>query len=151
MSIDGSVIEVGSPRRLLTASLVGADSKLLLLEDTTWIETGAGEGSAEGGWEGEVPAHIAADQDQNGAISVFELSRLIQFYNSGGYCCAAATEDGYAPGAGAQDCAHHQTDYSPQDWVISLSELLRLVQFYNAGGYHACAASGTEDGYCPGP
>jgi hypothetical protein len=107
------------------------------------------EGGAEGGWEGEIPAHITADQDESGTISLFELSRLIQFYNSGGYHCADGTEDGYAPGPGDQTCAPHQTDYNPQDWVISLSELLRLVQFYNAGGYHACPNDHTEDGYCP--
>ena len=88
----------------------------------------------------------------DGDIDLTELLRAIQFYNSNGYHCAEtpdATEDGYSPNAGAQECTPHSSDYNPQDWFIELSELLRLIQFYNSGGYHPC--TGTEDGYCPGP
>jgi hypothetical protein len=87
-------------------------------------------------------------------ISLGELLRVIQFFNSGGLHCAAtpdATEDGYVPGpdSTAESCATHASDYNPQNWQISLSELLRLIQFFNSGGYFACEV-GTEDGYCVG-
>ncbi|HNR31489.1 MAG TPA: hypothetical protein PKI11_11425, partial [Candidatus Hydrogenedentes bacterium] len=86
-----------------------------------------------------------------------ELLRVIQFYNSGGFHCAANpgdTEDGFVPGTGAdQTCCPHDSDYAPSgpDWQIVLTELLRLIQFYNSGGYHYCPVDGTEDGFCPGP
>ncbi len=96
----------------------------------------------------ECPYH-KADQDQNGRIGISELLRVIQLFNSGGYHCDAAGEDGYAPGApGDTACAFHSSDYAPADWSISISELLRLIQFYNFGGYHPCAEG--EDGFCPG-
>ncbi len=94
---------------------------------------------------------VTADQDGNFVISLSELLRVIQFYNSLGLHCEAGTEDGFAPGpVGDQTCAPHSTDYAPQDWGISLSELLRLIQFYNALGYRACPGEGSEDGFCPG-
>jgi hypothetical protein len=96
----------------------------------------------------------SADRDGNFVISLSELLRVIQFYNSLGYHCADApgdTEDGFVPGAGAnQSCLPYDTDYSPQDWVITLSELLRVIQFYNSLGYNYCPEEGTEDGFCPG-
>jgi hypothetical protein len=91
----------------------------------------------------------SADTNQDWSIGLPELLRAIQFFNSGGLHCASGTEDGYAPGPGAQGCAGHQSDYNPQDWSINLSELLRLIQFYNApgGAYHI--QSGTEDNFDP--
>jgi hypothetical protein len=80
-------------------------------------------------------------------VNLSELLRVIQFYNTPGYQCAEGTEDGYAPGLGAQACTPHNSDYNPQNWLISLSELLRLIQFYNVVGYEPC--EGGEDGYCP--
>ncbi len=100
-----------------------------------------------------VPAFHSADQNHDGAISVSELLRVVQFYNSAGFHCQTDTEDGYAPGPGAMaPCTAHDSDYAPQDWWISLSELLRLVQFYNLGAYSQCSrlAAPTEDGYCIG-
>ncbi len=91
--------------------------------------------------------HVA-DQNGDNVIGLSELLRVIQFYNSGGYHCEGGTEDDFAPGAGAQTCTPHTSDYAPQNWIVSLSELLRLIQFYNSGGYHPCAEG--EDGYCPG-
>jgi len=73
--------------------------------------------------------------------------RLIQLYNAGEFHCDAETEDGYALGPGAQDCASHSADYAPQDWRLNLSELLRSIQFYNAIGYLPCNEG--EDGFCP--
>lgn len=92
------------------------------------------------------PKH-SADIDGNGLISVSEQLRVIQLYNSSSYHCQAGTEDGFAPGTGATNCAKHKSDYSPANWSIALPEVLRLIQFYNSGGYHK--QSGTEDGYAP--
>lgn len=89
----------------------------------------------------------SADMDANSTISLSEVLRGIQFYNLDSLHCEDGTEDGYAPGDGAQDCTPHSSDYNPQDWSIDLSELLRLIQFFNAEGY--IAAQGTEDGFLP--
>ncbi len=97
---------------------------------------------------GAVADSHTSDQDGNNVISLTELLRVIQFYNSLRLHCEVGTEDGYAPGNGDESCAPHASDYSPVDWVISLSELLRLIQFYNSGGYAKC--DGSEDGFCPG-
>jgi N-acetylneuraminic acid mutarotase len=100
--------------------------------------------------EGSLGEH-SADPDKDFLISLSELLRLIQFYNSDGFSCAPGTEDGYAPGPGDTACAPHALDYSLNDWHISLSELLRLIQFYNFNGYHACPDDPeSEDGFCPG-
>jgi hypothetical protein len=111
---------------------------------------GQPEGEGEGQTEGETPATHNADQNADNQISLSELLRIIQFYNSGGLHCMGGTEDGFMPGvnAGAQGCAPHASDYNPQDWFIALTELLRTIQFYNIGGYHLCP--GGEDGFCTG-
>lgn len=107
--------------------------------------------SAEGEGEGE-PApqryYHSGDKDTDREISLNELLRVIQFYNSDGLHCEPCTEDDYDPGAGDQGCRHHDSDYAPEDWTIDLSELLRLIQLYNMGGYHPCTDG--EDGFCPG-
>ena len=92
--------------------------------------------------------HSIDTAEPHGMISLSELLRGIQFYNSLGLHCEAGTEDGYAPGSGDQSCLPYDDDYNPQDWVISLSELLRVIQFYNSLGYHA--ECGTEDNFAPG-
>ncbi|HPO13160.1 MAG TPA: PASTA domain-containing protein [Candidatus Hydrogenedentes bacterium] len=102
----------------------------------------------EGEGEGSVTGPHTADQDNNFLISLSELLRIIQFFNSNGLHCEAGTEDGYAPGPGDTSCASHDSDYNPQDWLINLSELLRVIQFFNSGGYHPC--EGSEDSFCPG-
>lgn len=94
----------------------------------------------------------SADQNGDHRISLTELLRVIQFFNSGGYACAnppGSTEDGYQPGPGDTGCTPHDSDYAPQDFAINLSELLRLVQFFNSDGYSE--GCGTEDGFQPGP
>lgn len=95
------------------------------------------------------PTSHTADRNNDGAINLSELLRVIQFFNAGGYRCDPMGEDGFAPGAGAEDCAPHDADYNPPDFRIVLSELLRMIQFFNAGAYHTCASG--EDGFCPGP
>jgi len=110
---------------------------------------GTTEGTLEGSTEGApAPTHLSADTNGDDRISLSELLRVIQLYNSGAYHCDGGTEDGYAPGPGSTSCAPHSSDYNPQDWRIGLSELLRLIQFYNSGCYHACP--GSEDGFCAG-
>jgi Leucine-rich repeat (LRR) protein len=101
-------------------------------------------------------AHIA-DTEGGAAdfhISLGELLRVIQLFNSGGYSCAPVgveTEDGYVPGTANQSgCEQHDSDYADGgNWAISLSELLRLVQFYNLDGYVQCDVANSEDGFCP--
>ena len=102
-------------------------------------ESGEGEGAPQ--------EDHSADIDGNGHISLSELLRVIQFFNSTGYHCDAGTEDGYSPGAEDQACAQHTSDYRPADWLINLSELLRLIQLYNMGPLIPCLEG--EDGFCP--
>ncbi|HPO15398.1 MAG TPA: hypothetical protein PLI09_18285, partial [Candidatus Hydrogenedentes bacterium] len=93
----------------------------------------------------------SADTSGDTRISLTELLRIIQFYNSAGLHCLPGTEDGYAPGpdSAQEDCPPHDSDYAPQDWQVNLTELLRSIQFYNSGGYHT--QCGTEDDFAPGP
>lgn len=93
-------------------------------------------------------AQHTADQNDDFVVSLSELLRVIQFFNSDGLHCDEIGEDGYAPGLGDTTCAPHDSDYNAQDWDIVLSELLRLIQFYNVGEYH-CDLAG-EDGYVTG-
>ncbi len=124
----------------------------LVFNDKLWVLGGYTDGGVEVSevWYAELSPYHSVDQDEDNRISVSELLRAIQFFNSGGYHCADGTEDGYAPGPGEQTgCAVYSCDYkSGADWEISLSELLRVVQFYNGGGYYACAEG--EDGFCTG-
>jgi hypothetical protein len=89
----------------------------------------------------------SADTSENGRISLNELLRVAQFFNSDGYSCASGTEDGYAPGLGASDCTPHDSDYHPQDWQINLTELLRAVQLFTFGRYQTEIYG--EDGFAP--
>ena len=116
------------------------------------VDVGALETQAlsEGEGEGLHQAIHTADQDANNIVSLSELLRVIQFFNSDGLGCEDGTEDGYAPNDPDTECAPHASDYNPQDWEVSLSELLRLIQFFNSGGYSYCPDNATEDGYCPG-
>ncbi|HOK09652.1 MAG TPA: hypothetical protein PLJ10_08320, partial [Candidatus Hydrogenedens sp.] len=93
----------------------------------------------------------SADQDGDNKISLIELLRVIQLFNTNGYHCASGTEDGFEPGIiGDKTCTPHTSDYNPQDWKIDIRELLRLIQIFNVGGYHYCPDEGTEDGFCLG-
>lgn len=92
----------------------------------------------------------SADINRDWAISLSELLRLIQFFNTGQIGCADGTEDGYAPTSNNQSCAFHDSDYNPQDWRISLSELLRAIQFFNVPGGQYRMGEDTEDGFAPG-
>ena len=113
------------------------------------VVEGTPEGVEEG--EGEIIGRHSADQDGDNKISLIELLRVIQLFNTNGYHCASGTEDGFEPGIiGDKTCTPHTSDYNPQDWKIDIRELLRLIQIFNVGGYHYCPDEGTEDGFCLG-
>ena len=61
--------------------------------------------------------HHSADTTPDQQISLTELLRVIQFFNTRGFHCMAGTEDGYAPGPDPAQlsCASHDSDYLPQD------------------------------------
>jgi len=99
----------------------------------------------------ETPEKHAADTEPDWSISLEELLRVIQLYAAGEYHCDPAGEDGYAPGAGAQDCSVHDADYAPADWHISFSELLRMIQLYNSPFRIYRVDPDSEDGFAPGP
>jgi hypothetical protein len=97
-----------------------------------------------------VSAYHDADTNQDYIITLSELLRVIQFFNTFGIHCEPGTEDGFGPGPGATECRPHTSDYAPQNWEIGLSELLRLIQFFNLfdGAYYPDSES--EDGFMPG-
>jgi hypothetical protein len=103
------------------------------------------------------PELHSADMDMNHEVSMPELLRVIQLFNtnSGKYICDAATEDGYASGDDAtkRTCWQHSAD-SDDNWEFSLSELLRVIQFWSLGGYHIATPADegfpTKDGFAPG-
>lgn len=88
------------------------------------------------------------DRDQNFRFNLSEVLRVVQFYNSGGLHCDPTSEDGYAPGVGADtSCAPYPADNAPFNWNLGLTELLGIIQFYNLHCYQPCpGAPGT---YCP--
>ena len=99
----------------------------------------------------EPPPPHSADTNGDFVISMSELLRVIQLFNSGGFHCNPAQEDGFSVGANpaAQDCSPHDSDFSPQDWRISFQEVMRAIQFFNAGNYYASPELETEDGFVP--
>ena len=102
---------------------------------------------------GATPLIHSADQDGDRRISMSELLRAVQLYNSAGHHCAntpGVSEDGYRPGPGAAHaCRPHASDYVGPDWFIELSELLRLIQLHNAAGYAPCTPPCSEDSFLP--
>jgi pimeloyl-ACP methyl ester carboxylesterase len=110
----------------------------------------------------------AADTDRNWRLSLLELTRVIELYNTrngtsrtGCYKIDAAGEDGFAPepmrtsSATVTLASYHSAD-SDKNGKISLLELTRVIELYNyrsgttrTGQYHVQA--GTEDGFAPGP
>jgi hypothetical protein len=114
----------------------------------------------------QVTTH-SADADRNFRISLVELTRVIQIYNTrngtnrtGCYAVQAGTEDGFgvdaarAASATVALGAYHSAD-SDHNGKISLFELTRVIELYNyrtgttrTGQYHIQV--GTEDGFEPG-
>lgn len=90
----------------------------------------------------------SADTSGDGALSLSEVLRVIQFYNAAAHHCGNS-EDGYLPGIGDDiSCGRHDTDFQQPAWRITLSEVLRAVQLYSAGRHYRCLES--EDGWCAG-
>ena len=109
-----------------------------------------------------------ADTDHNWRLSLLELTRVIELYNTrngttrtGCYAVQAGSEDGFAPeptrtsSAAVTLASYHSAD-SDQNGKISLLELTRVIELYNTrsgtvrtGQYHV--QTGTEDGFAPGP
>ncbi len=110
-----------------------------------------------------------ADLNRDGRISLGELTRLIDLFNTcygsvrtGSYAVATeANEDGFVVDRGRSTDSvviltrYHAAD-SNRNGKIDLTELSRVMEFYNyrsntirTGAYHA--SSGTEDGFAPGP
>ncbi len=109
-----------------------------------------------------------ADSDRNFRISLLELTRVIELYNTrngttrtGCYKVETGTEDGFASEPTRASSAtvtltrNHSAD-SDHNGKLSLLELTRVIELYNTrsgtirtGAYHVQA--GTEDGYAPGP
>ncbi len=115
----------------------------------------------------------SADTDRDFQISLFELTRVIELYNTrsasvrtGAYVEQAGTEDGFTADTvrltPATHARFHSADTrgasagSPRDGMIDLFELTRMIELYNAregtvrtGRYRA--EQGTEDGFAAGP
>jgi hypothetical protein len=113
--------------------------------------------------------HHSADTDRNFRLSLLELTRVIELYNTrngssrtGAYAVATATsEDGFSPDASRTPTAtvslarHHSADTN-RDGRLSLLELTRVIELYNhrsgsarTGDYRV--SPGSEDGFAPGP
>ena len=110
----------------------------------------------------------SADENQTGQISLLDLTRVIELYNThngttrtGAYLNQAGTEDGFAPdptrtlGQAATLGYYHSADEG-QVGYLSLTDLTRVIELYNyhngtarTGDYHD--QPGTEDGFAPGP
>jgi hypothetical protein len=111
----------------------------------------------------------SADVDRNYRISLLELTRVIELYNTrngtsrtGAYAVAAAvTEDGFEPaparlGSAVVTLTRYHSGDSNRDGKLGLLELTRVIELYNyrsgssrTGQYKV--KSGTEDGFDPGP
>jgi uncharacterized delta-60 repeat protein/M6 family metalloprotease-like protein len=114
------------------------------------------------------PPNHSADINGDNLISLLELTRVIELYNTrngttrtGCYRVEAAGEDGFAPEPSRANTAtvvltaYHAAD-SNRDGKLGLLELTRVIELYNhrsgttrTGQYHT--QDGTEDGFAPGP
>lgn len=110
-------------------------------------------------------AHSADVSPADGTISLVELTRVIELYNTragtvrtGRYVAATGTIDGFAPDpsvtAGPMPTAPHTADLN-RDGRLSITELTRVIELYGTrsgptrtGQYRSQAS--TEDGFAPG-
>jgi len=112
----------------------------------------------------------SADTNQDGMISLTELLRVIELYNTrngtqrtGAYRVDATNaEDGFntepsrANGTVVTLAKFHSADTN-HDGSLSLQELLRVIELYNhrtgtqRDGLYHLDATNTEDGFSPGP
>jgi len=116
----------------------------------------------------KAPLYHSADTNQDGKLSLLELTRVIELYNTrngtsrtGCYAVQTGSEDGFTPAPTRTNSTtvtltcYHSAD-TDKDGKIGLLELTRVIELYNTrsgtsrtGQYHVQA--GTEDGYAPGP
>ncbi len=107
----------------------------------------------------------SADIDGNMRLSLSELLRVIELYNTragttrtGRYRLSASTADGFDPDTRSLDQEDRPTRYHSADFDhdgrLSLTELLRVIELYNTrsgttrtGGYRVDGA--TMDGFAP--
>jgi hypothetical protein len=110
-------------------------------------------------------AHHSADTNRDLRISLLELTRVIELYNTrqgnlrtGAYRVQDGTEDGFAsepaPVPGAALTRHHSAD-TDRNGRLSLYELTRVIELYHTreaatrtGRYSL--RPGSEDGFTPG-
>ncbi|WP_221033172.1 immunoglobulin domain-containing protein [Actomonas aquatica] len=111
----------------------------------------------------EMPSTYCVDTDGDYRISLSELLRVIELYNTrdgtvrtGEYHVDPTTIDGFATGSGTPECPPYHCADTDQDCRFSLSELLRVIELYNyrngtvrTGEYHADPS--TIDGFATGP
>jgi alpha-tubulin suppressor-like RCC1 family protein len=109
------------------------------------------------------PTLHSADTNRDRRISLLELTRVIELYNTrsgsvrtGQYTELAGSEDGFTAGSAGTLLTRYHTADSNNDGRISLLELTRVIELYNyrqgtvrTGQYRP--QSGTEDGFAPGP
>jgi hypothetical protein len=111
----------------------------------------------------------AADTDHNWRLSLLELTRVIELYNTrngtvrtGCYAVQAGSEDGFTQDAARANTAavtltcYHSAD-TDHNGRLSLLELTRVIELYNyrvgtsrTGQYHV-SSTPSEDGFAPGP
>jgi hypothetical protein len=112
---------------------------------------------------GGLPRLHSADTNQDSRLSLAELLRVIELYNTreqsvrtGSYSEQIDSEDGFAPGqTGSLLTRYHSAD-TDHNGRISLLELLRVIELFNyrinnsrTGQYHL--DPGSDDGFAPGP
>ncbi len=109
---------------------------------------------------GEPKLTHSTDENDDWQISLGELLRVIELYNSptaanrtGDYHVEFGTEDNFAVGLGSHDGPYYSAD-TDHNWKISLPELTRVVELFNArngtsrtGLYRV--SSSTVDGFEP--
>ena len=113
----------------------------------------------------------SADVNGDFRLSLLELTRVIELYNtrvgtvrSGAYRVDSLGEDGFAAdaarakGPAATLLGRYHAADSDRDGSLDLFELLRVIQLFNhrtldqvRTGQYRVVASGSEDGYEPGP
>lgn len=111
-------------------------------------------------------ARHSADTDASGNLSLVELTRVIELYNTrngtirvGSYKVDGAGEDGFTVDptrAGTAVLTRYHAADTNRDGSLGLVELTRVIELFNTrsgttrtGAYHV--QMGTEDGFAPGP
>ncbi len=160
-------VTLSVPAGTAGAKTVGAAALLYAGDSAVPLQVAAQPESLSIGPAELGPRHNA-DTNADGALSLVELTRVIELYNTsngtlrtGRYIVATTpTVDGFAPEPGVSGAAgtlatYHTADTN-SDGRFALHELTRVIELFNArsgsvrtGRYHAQAS--TEDGFAPGP